>query len=136
MNSKTLIAAVLGGIALFVMTVLIYALLLPGFFTTSFERAETLFLYIVLGEFVFGYVIACVFSQTDTSTVADGAKVGAILGFLIFLGLNLIMYGAYEMAKLSTNLLDALVGAVQFGVAGAVVGWYLGRGTSESASEG
>ena len=82
----------------------------------------------------FGYLIVWVFSQTDTSTAADGAKAGAILGLLLFLGLNLIMYGVFEMHELSTNLVDVLVGTVRFGVAGAVVGWYLGRDASESAS--
>ncbi|MCZ6757784.1 MAG: hypothetical protein O7C39_05825 [Bacteroidetes bacterium] len=134
MNSKTLIAALLGGLTLFVLGYIVYGLLLADFFASSVDRAEPLILYIGLGELVFGYLIVWVFSQTDTSTAADGAKAGAILGLLLFLGLNLIMYGVFEMYELSTNLVDVLVGTVRFGVAGAVVGWYLGRDASESAS--
>ena len=134
MNSKTLIAALLGGLTLFVLGYIVYGLLLADFFASSVDRAEPLILYIGLGELVFGYLIVWVFSQTDTSTAADGAKAGAILGLLLFLGLNLIMYGVFEMAELSTNLVDVLVGTVRFGAAGAVVGWYLGRDASESAS--
>lgn len=136
MNSKTLIAALLGGLTLFVMGYIVYGLLLAEFFASSADRAEPLFLYIGLGELVFGYLVVWVFSQTDTSTAADGAKAGAILGFLLFLGFNLIMYGAYETADLYIHLVDSLVGAVRFGVAGAVVGWYLGRDSSESDSSG
>ena len=136
MNSKTLVAAVLGGIVLLVMSVLIYGFLLADYFATSVDRAEPLILYIGLGELVFGYLIVWVFSQTDTSTAADGAKAGAILGLLLFLGLNLIMYGVLEISELSTGIVDVLVGTVRFGVAGAVVGWYLGRGDSESAGSG
>ena len=117
MNSKTLIAALLGGLTLFVMGYIVYGLLLADFYSTSVDRAEPLILYIVLGELVVGYLIAWVFSQTGTSTVADGAKVGAILGFLLALSIGLITYGVYEMAELSTHLVDSLVGAVRFGVA-------------------
>ena len=134
MNSKTLIAALLGGLTLFVFGYVVYGLLLADFFATSVDRAEPLILYIGLGELVFGYLIVRVLSQTDTSTAADGAKAGAILGLLIFLGLDLIFYGVSTISELSTSLVDVLIGTVQFGVAGAVVGWYLGRDASESAS--
>ncbi|GMQ82492.1 MAG: hypothetical protein BMS9Abin05_1946 [Rhodothermia bacterium] len=141
MNSKTLIAAVLGGITLFVLGWLIYGLLLADYFANSASRANPLFLYIGLGELVFGYLIAWVFTQSGTETVADGAKIGATLGFVLALGFGLLMYGTHDLVELSTNLVDALVAAVRYGVAGAVVGWYLGRGasedfSSESASEG
>ena len=136
MNSKTLIAALLGGLTLFVLGYIVHGLLLADFYSTSVDRAEPLFLYIGLGELVFGYFIVWVFTQTDTSSAADGAKVGAILGFVIFSAINLIMYGAYEMADLYTHLVATVVGTVRFGVAGAVVGWYLGRDASESTSEG
>ncbi len=134
MNSKTLIAALLGGLTLFVFGYVVYGLLLADFFATSVDRAEPLILYIGLGELVFGYLIVRVLSQTDTSTAAEGAKAGAILGLLIFLGLDLIFYGVSTISELSTSLVDVLIGTVQFGVAGAVVGWYLGRDASESAS--
>lgn len=41
---------------------------------------------IIVGELVFGCLIALIFVHCKISTVADGAKHGAILGFLITLG--------------------------------------------------
>ena len=130
MNTKTLIAAAAGGLILFLTGGLVYALLLKDFFTVDVTRDTANLLYIVPGELVFGCLLAWVLSCCGASTVLDGAKYGALIGFLIALGYGLIMYGATTITDLTHYLVEAVVWAVRFACAGAVIGWWYGRGAT------
>ena len=130
MNTKMIVAAVAGGLTLFLLGGLIYVLLLADFFTVDVSRDPANLLYIVPGELVFGCLLAWVLSCYGTSTVVDGAKNGALIGFLIALGYGLIMYGTTTIADLTLYLVDSVVWAVRFACAGAVIGWWYGRGAT------
>ena len=130
MNTKTLIAAAAGGLILFLTGGLVYALLLKDFFTVDVTRDTANLLYIVPGELVFGCLLAWVLSCCGASTVLDGAKYGALIGCLIALGYGLLLYGATTIADLTYHLADAVVWAVRFACAGAVIGWWYGRGAT------
>ncbi len=131
MNTKTLIAGVAGGLILFLTGGLVYVLLLADYFTVEGVTRETAnLLYIVPGELVFGYLLAWVLSCCGASSVVDGAKYGALVGFLIALGYGLVMYGATTITDLTHYLVEAVVWAVRFACAGAVIGWWYGRGAT------
>lgn len=130
MNTKTLIAAAAGGLTLFLTGGLVYALLLADFFMVEVSRDPANLLYIVPGELVFGCLLAWVLSCCGTSSVVDGAKNGALIGFLIALGYGLLMYGTTTIADLTYYLVDVVVWAVRFACAGAVIGWWFGRGAT------
>jgi len=132
MNTKTLIAAAAGGLTLFVTGGLVYVLLLADFFTVEVTRESANLLYIVPGELVFGCLLAWVLSCCGASTVLDGAKYGALIGCLIALGYGLLLYGATTIADLTYHLADAVVWAVRFACAGAVIGWWYGRGATDN----
>ncbi len=126
-----LIAAACGGLVLFLTGGLVYALLLAGYFAVEGVTRETAnLLYIVPGELVFGCLLAWVLSCCGASSVVDGAKYGALIGFLIALGYGLIMYGATTITDLTHYLVEAVVWAVRFACAGAVIGWWYGRGAT------
>jgi hypothetical protein len=131
MNTKMLIAAACGGLVLFLTGGLVYALLLADYFAVEGVTRETAnLLYIVPGELVFGCLLAWVLSCCGASSVVDGAKYGALVGFLIALGYGLIMYGATTITDLTHYLVEAVVWAVRFACAGAVIGWWYGRGAT------
>ena len=131
MNTKMLIAAACGGLVLFLTGGLVYALLLADYFAVEGVTRETaILLYIVPGELVFGCLLAWVLSCCGASSVVDGAKYGALVGFLIALGYGLLMYGATTITDLTHYLVEAVVWAVRFACAGAVIGWWYGRGAT------
>ena len=130
MNTKTLIAAVAGGLTLFLTGGLVYVLLLADFFMIAVSRDPVNLLFIVPGELVFGCLLAWVLSCCGASSVVDGAKYGALIGLLIALGYGLIMYGATTITDLTHYLVEAVVWAVRFACAGAVIGWWYGRGAT------
>ena len=130
MNTKMLIAGVAGGLILFVTGGLVYALLLKDFFTVDVTRESEILLFIVPGELVFGCLLAWVLSCCGASTVVDGAKYGALIGCLVALGYGLLLYGSTTIADLTYYLVDVVVWAVRFACAGAVIGWWYGRGAT------
>ena len=127
MSTRSLVAALAGGVTLFILGGLFYVLLLPGFFETAVAKDPPAFLFIVLGEIVWGLLLAWVFSNAGVCTMAAGAKAGAVFGLLVALATGLIMYGATTVADLTYYLGDVVVFAIRYAAAGAVIGWMLER---------
>ncbi len=131
MNTKMIVAGVAGGLVLFLTGGLVYVLLLADYFTVEgVTRESANLLYIVPGELVFGCLLAWVLRCCGASTVVDGAKNGALIGFLIALGYGLLLYGSTTITDLTHYLVEAVVWAVRFACAGAVIGWWYGRGAT------
>ena len=58
--------------------------------------------------------------------MASGARLGAMFGLLLELGVDLTMYGTTNIANLTATLVDPFVTLVQGAVTGAVIGLVLG----------
>ncbi|MEX2295381.1 MAG: hypothetical protein WD804_03590, partial [Gemmatimonadota bacterium] len=56
-----------------------------------------------------------------------GAKVGAIVGFLMALSYDLTMFGSSNLMNLTATLVDPLISGVHFAVVGGVTAVALGR---------
>ena len=69
----------------------------------------------------------------DSRSAGGGAKVGALWGFLVALGFDLMFYGTTNVSNLTATLVDPFVSMVLFGVTGAVIGMVLGRGAPTSS---
>lgn len=139
MNTKAIptavAAAVAGGLTLFLMGFIFYVLLLADFFDSSVAKDPLDFPFIVLGEVVWGGLLVWIFSRAGISTLADGAKAGAVFGFLAALAFGFIMYGATTVADFTYYLADSVVWAIRYAVAGAVVGWSLGGWASGAGKQ-
>lgn len=135
MNARMLTGAVLGGFTLFVLGGLIYGLLLADFFAVAVSRDPPDFLLIALGELSFSLALAWMFTRTGAATPADGARQGAILGFLVVLAYGLTLAGTTTIGTLTLYLADAVVTAVRFAVAGAVIGWWYGRAQAPTTAD-
>lgn len=57
-----------------------------------------------------------------------GLKVSAIVGGLITLGVGLGMASMFRMNSIDQIFINTVGDAVCSGLAGGVIGWYLGRG--------
>jgi len=141
MNSKTLVAALLGGLTAFLAGWLLYGVLLKGTMEGMMGTATGVMktdeeimsmnsiLTILLGNLVFGYLLTHIFSKwANVTSAAAGASAGALLMGLYALGYDLIMYGTSNMMQLQGVFVDAIIAAVLGALSGAVIGWWLGRG--------
>lgn len=134
MDSKTIIASIVGAIVLFILGMLTYGMLASNFMTTQLltpaaHKEMPDFLMLGLGHLPLGILLALIFNRwANISTAVTGAKAGAVIGILIELGYGLINQGTMNTMTVTGMLGSTVIAAINMAIAGAVVGWYLGRG--------
>ncbi len=136
MNTKTIIAAVLGGICSFLLGGFIYGMLLKdtmaglmGSATGVMRSDSEMVLWaMILGNLIIGYLVAYIFSTwAGITTFMGGLTAGATIGALFTVGYDFIAYGTTNMMQLNGVFLDIVVNIIIWGISSGVVGWWLGR---------
>ena len=137
MNSKIIVAALLGALATFILGFICYGLLLmdymssnmiPGAMKTEAEMGASSYIFLFLGTFASSLLLAYVFDRwANIRTAGGGAKAGALLGLLMILSFDFGMYATTNLLKMNFMLLDIALNVVFAAAAGAIIGWWLGR---------
>jgi hypothetical protein len=136
MNTKTIIAAIIGGVAAFLLGWLFYGMLLKDTMAGMMGSAqnvmkkdnEIIFWALILGNLVIGYLVAWIFSSwAGITTFAGGATAGAMMGFLFTFSYDMMMYATTNTMQLSGALFDIVISTVIWAVSSGLVGWWLGR---------
>ena len=127
-TKRFVIGTVAGGITMFAVGYLIWRLAFAGFFAanvgsaTGVARETPLIWASVLGHLALAALVTlAVGSRAGSPTVAGGLKTGAIVGFLVWLGVDFIFYGSTNMSNLTATIVDPLLELVRTGIAGAVI---------------
>lgn len=135
MNAKSfIIGTITGAIAFFLVGYLLYGIVLVDFFQANAGSATGVMketpdmILLFLGEIAWGALFTYIFLQwANIRTLASGAKAGAILGFLMGLGFNLISVGTANLINLTGAIGDSVVQLVMGAVAGGLIGLVLGK---------
>lgn len=135
MNTKFLVAGVLGFVALFLLGWVVYGMLLGDTLAATMNpactktEAEMNLGLIALGNLFWSFALAFVLSNWSGGvTMASGAKAGAILGLLMAGAYDFMIYGSSNMmTSINGVIYDMVITTVMFGIAGAVIGWWLSR---------
>jgi len=135
MDTKRLvIGTIVGGIALHVVGYLIFDLAVWNFYlanagpATGAFRDANLQWAIALGNLSLAALATLgVASRAGAPTIGGGFTAGAVIGFLVWFGLDFILYGFTNLWNLTVVIVDPLLSAIQYGVAGAVIAAVLGR---------
>jgi len=139
-TDKILLAGLLGSAAAFLMGFLTYGMLLKDFFeanqgtATGVMRGDADMLWgpMILGHLAWGMLYAIIFGRlANITTFASGVKTGALLGFLMSLGYNMLMLGSTNISSKTGAAADIVMATIVTAVMGGVIAWYLGRGTSK-----
>lgn len=132
---KLLLGTLAGGFTSFMLGWLFYGILLMDFFqshagsATGVAKNPPEFLWLIIGQLVFGFLITYIFLKwAGIRTFVSGAKAGALIGFLIGLGINCIFYATTNITDLTACFTDSIVQLVMMGISGGVIGWVLGMG--------
>lgn len=134
MNTKCLVASVAGAVVLFVGGYVAYELVLGGFLEANMGSATGVmkespnFLWIAVGQLASGGVLATALGWKGATDAQGGARGGAKIGALLAVAFGFMTLGTMNISTLTWAIVDVVVAAVLWGVAGAVVGIMLGRG--------
>ncbi|MDZ4747411.1 MAG: hypothetical protein SH808_02925 [Saprospiraceae bacterium] len=135
MNTKMLVAGLMGGVGFFLLGWILYGMLLmdtmASYSNAACMRAEEdmNMPLLVVGNLIQGFFVAYIFSNwASISTFATGLQRGAFIGFLISLAMNCIWYATSTvMTDFTGAIIDIIVVTVMWGIVGGIVGWWLGR---------
>ena len=141
MNTKTLLAGLVGGVAAFFLGWLIYGKVLMPIMAehcnSSVMRAEADMIWwaMIVSNLFWGLSMALLLSWGNVTNFMTGMTRGAIFGFVLLVGIDLSYYSMTTMYTDTTGVvIDVLAGTVMNALIGGVVGWMLGRGNATAAA--
>ena len=133
-TKRFVIGTLAGGITMYLVGYLIWDLAFADFFAANAGSAmgvirETDLVWaIVLGTLSLAALVTlAVGRRAGSSTIVDGFKIGAIVGFLVWFGVDFIYYGFTNISNLTATIVDPLLEIVRTGIGGAVIAAVLGR---------
>ena len=135
MDTKKLVTGiVVGGITMFVVGYLIFDLAMGGFYeanegsATGLTREATLWWAIALGTVSLATLVTLCVGWSGAKNAIEGFKIGAMVGFLVWFGVDFIFYGGSNISTINIPLVDPLLEIVRTGIGGAVIAAVSGRG--------
>ena len=139
MDTKKLVLGTLaGGVAYFILGFIIYAILMEDFFAANMvkgiAKSETEMKYypMVAGNLAHAALLAYIFmAWANIQTFRGGLYAGAIIGFLMAAGFDLISYDTSKIMSMVGTLVDIVVYAIMTALVGGVIGAVLGMGNKD-----
>ena len=133
MNKNFVMATITGGITLWVLSFLIYGVLLADFFANDAINPEPIMWAVTLGQLLSAAFLAIILGWKGVANAREGFQAGAIIGAVMGLAFGLMLYGTIlGMHTMATLLGDTVVSLVVYGVGGAAIAMVLNRGGAEA----
>ena len=132
-------ASLAGGVTLFFVGFLLWGVLFAGFFDAHLgtaigvQKARMEPFHLALGQFFWAVLLAVIIARyAGVSGFLPGARIGALMGFLMSLSVGLNQFSMANLADLTAVLADPFVAAIWSGLGGGVIGLVLGGGNREA----
>lgn len=140
MNTKIIIAAVVGSIAAFLLGWVIWGMLLMNYFEANTVQYEGLMLpesdmrlwAIYISNLANAFLFAWLFDKMNINTLMGGLQTGAIINALFAVSIDMMFYSMMNWYIGTTIIIvDVIVNAVFGAVIGAIIALMLGRGMAK-----
>lgn len=131
---KLLFGGIAGGVAFFLLGWLIYGMLLTDFMNNhqgiigNINRAEPDYMYLIIGNLAMGFLMAYIFIKGNVNSLAGGITTGGIIGLLMSVGYDCMMYATTNIASKTAIAADVAAMTVMTAIVGAIVGILSGMG--------
>ena len=124
---RFVVGTVVGGIVLYIVGYLIFTLAFARFYAanagsaTGVDRSAELTWAVALGSFAYAaLVMYAMGNRVGPLSIGGGIKIGAVVGFLLWLTADFILYGSTNIANLTRTIVDPLLEIVHGGGIGGV----------------
>ncbi len=129
MNAKQLaVGIIVGTLVSMIVGYVIWDVLVADFFASNMGSAtgvmrDTQLLWaVIIGTASYTALIALALgAQSGELTIAGGLKVGAIVGFLVWLSVDFILFGIMNVNTLTIAIVDPILEAIRAGITGAAI---------------
>lgn len=125
---RFLTGTIVGGVVLYAVGYLIFNMMFGSFYAanggsaTGVERSPQIQWAVLLGSFGYAALICYAMGARGALGLSGGARVGAVVGYLIWLTADFILYGSTNMSNLTVTIVDPLLEVVHGGIGGVVIG--------------
>jgi len=134
MNMKRLtIGSIAGLVTLYILGMLIWGMVFTDFFAANagsaegVDRAEPIIWSVALGSLFYALLITLMLEARGATSIADGMKVGAIVGFLLWGTADFILFGNTNLSNLTATIADSVLEGIRGGIGGAVIAAVLSK---------
>ncbi len=134
-TNKILIGGVAGGVAAYLFGFVIWALALDSFSKAhslapaGLEKNPPEMWAMIVGCLALGFLYSVIYGRwAGISTLKTGAMAGAVIGLLMGINGDFMMYSMMNVTDLTGVIVDVLAYAVHGSLVGGVVGYVLGMG--------
>lgn len=128
MNMKIIRGTLFGGITYFLLGWLVWGILLMDFYTANYSqvmnRPETDMVWwaMIVSNLTTALLLTLILKWSGAKEIMDGLKIGAIIGFLFSLSIDLSFYSMTTMFNnLSGIVVDLVVNSAVMAVIGLVI---------------
>jgi len=132
-TNKILLGGLAGGVALFLLGWVIYGMLLMDYSTANYNQCMNrpmqgmVWWAMIVSNLALGFLLATIFSWSNTTGLMAGAKAAGIIGLLLGVSLDLGFYSMTTMySSLTVIFVDVVAYIVYLAIAGAVIAWVMG----------
>lgn len=127
-TKRLIIGTIVGAITLYIFGYLIWELAFADFFAanvgsaTGVYRDTPLPWAVALGNVSYAALLTLAIGTRDRiATIVEGTKITAIMGFLMWFGVDFFLYGFQLVWNLTATITDSLLELIHAGIAGAVI---------------
>ncbi len=131
---RFIIGTVVGGIALYILGYVMFNLAFADFFAanagsaTGVVKDPQVVWAIALGTLSYAALLTlAIGTRAGSTTIVEGLKIGAIVGFLMWFGVDFIHYGIGNVSNLTATIADSLLELIRAGISGAVIAAVLAK---------
>ena len=129
MYAKRLVVGTLvGGVVLYAVGYVIFTRAFAAFYAanagtaTGVDRGGELFWAVALANLAYAALVTFAMgNRADSLSIVEGATIGAIVGFLLWVTADFIFYGTTNIANLTRTVVDPLLEIVHGGLGGAAI---------------
>ena len=127
-TKRFVVGTIVGAIVLFVFGYVIFDWAFGVFYAanagsaTGADRSDILYWAVALAVLAYAALIMyAIGNRVGTLSILEGAKIGAIVGFLLWFTADFMSYGYTNLSNLTKTIVDPLLEIVHGGIAGAVI---------------
>lgn len=130
---KLAVGTVGGGVVMWALGYLIFGTLMADFYASNAGSAQgvvrdTPILWAgVLGTLALAKLVTFAAIWSGAASIADGFKIGAIVGFLVWFGVDFIHYANQNVSNLTLTMVDPVLEIVRTGLSGAFIVFLLAK---------
>ncbi len=131
---RFIIGIVVGAITLYILGYLIFDLALAEFYASNAGSATGLvkdpqvIWAVALGTLSYAALLAfAIGTRAGSTTIVEGLKIGAIVGFLLWFTVDFIFYGVFNISNFTLTIVDPLLELIRAGISGAAIAAVLGK---------